>query len=137
MARLTPDELQETRRRSGRLGGRPAKPTVTEARNEALERLLPNSIRVVEEHLESGRPDAWRSAHRVLEHCWGRPPDHVVASVGDTAAEVGGRRLSEMSTEELVAIVHAKRRELTLREQGEALPPGRADGGASPAASTQ
>jgi hypothetical protein len=108
--------LQTARRRSGKLGGRPAKPTVSEARSEALERLLPKAIRVVEEHLESGKPDAWRSAHRVLEHCWGRPPDHVVSAVGSAAAEVDGRRLSEMSTEELVTLAHAKRRELTLHQ---------------------
>jgi hypothetical protein len=78
MARLTPDELQEARRRSKKLGGRPRKPTVDEARAEALERLVPKAVRVLEEHLDSGRPDAWRSACRILEQSWGRPPEHVI-----------------------------------------------------------
>jgi hypothetical protein len=61
----------------GRLGGRPRKPTVDEARSEALARLVPKSVRVLEEHLDSDRPDSWRSAHKILEHAWGRPPEHV------------------------------------------------------------
>jgi hypothetical protein len=77
MPTLTPAELLEARRASGRLGGRPRKPTLDEARADALERLVPRSIRVLEEHLDSDRPDAWRSAHKILEHAWGRPPDHV------------------------------------------------------------
>ena len=73
MPRLSPVELQEARRQSGRLGGRPRKPTVEEARREALQELVPKSLRVLEEHLDSGRPDSWRAALRVLEHAWGRP----------------------------------------------------------------
>src|SRR3954452_24388188 len=75
MPRLTPQQLQEARRRSGKLGGRPANPTVAEARTAALERLVPKAIRVLEEHLDSGRPDAWRSACKILEHSWGPPPE--------------------------------------------------------------
>src|SRR4051812_28207118 len=75
VARLTPKQLQEARRRSGNLGGRPANPTIAEARAAALERLVPKAIRVLEEHLDSDRPDAWRAACKVIEHSWGRPPE--------------------------------------------------------------
>jgi hypothetical protein len=77
MPRLTPEELQAARRRSGRLGGRPRKPTIEEARQVALEKLVPKSIAVLDEALASGRPDAWRPALRVLEHAWGRPRETV------------------------------------------------------------
>jgi hypothetical protein len=59
MARLTPDELQEARLRSGRLGGRPKKPTVEEAREAALDELVPAAIRSLKAHLGDGNPDAW------------------------------------------------------------------------------
>src|SRR5215213_9901944 len=81
MARLTPVELQAARVRSGRLGGRPRKPTVDEARSAALERLVPKAIRVLEDHLDSGRTDAWRPALRVLEHGWGRPSEMIEAEM--------------------------------------------------------
>lgn len=77
MPTLTPQELLEARRASGRLGGRPRKPTVDEARADALARLVPKSIRVLEEHLDSGRPDAYRFALKLLEWGWGRPADHI------------------------------------------------------------
>ncbi len=105
MARLTPDELQAARVRSGRLGGRPRNPTPGEARSDALERLVPKAIRVLEEHLDSGRPDAWRSACRVLEHSWGRPPEHVTFAPPVQNAE----DLDEMTTDELQAFVDAQR----------------------------
>lgn len=73
MPSLTPDELMEARRASGRLGGRPRKPTIAEAREAALAELTPKALRVIAEHLDSGRPDAWRSALRVLDHAFGRP----------------------------------------------------------------
>ena len=105
MARLKPDELQAARVRSGRLGGRPRKPTVDEARSEALERLLPKATRVLEEHLDSGRPDAWRSALRVLEHGWGRAPEHLVPQpVVDEFND-----FENMSTAQLVAFVRENR----------------------------
>ena len=96
MPRLTPEQLQEARRRSGRLGGRPRKPTVDEARTAALEKLVPKSINVLQEHLESGRLDAWRPALRILEHAWGRPKETV--EVHDDAAD---RPLEELSLAEL------------------------------------
>jgi hypothetical protein len=63
------------RRKSGRLGGRPRKPTVEEARRAALDELVPKALRVLNEHLDSGRADAWRAALRVFEHAYGRAPD--------------------------------------------------------------
>jgi hypothetical protein len=32
---------------------------------------------VLTEHLESGRPDSWRPALRILGHAWGRPKETV------------------------------------------------------------
>jgi len=74
MPSLSPTELQEARRRSGRLGGRPRKPTVEEARQAALEELIPKSLQVLRAHLGDGdtvNPDAWRAALRVFEHAYG------------------------------------------------------------------
>ena len=106
MPRLKPHELQEARVRSGRLGGRPRKPTPGEARSDALVRLVPKAVRVLEEHLDSGRPDAWRSALRVVEHSWGRPPEHVMfeSHVGD-----GDLDFDRMTTAELQAWVNEAR----------------------------
>jgi hypothetical protein len=55
LPRHTPAELQEARIRSGRLGGRPCKPTVEEARRAALDELVPKALKVLNEHLDSGR----------------------------------------------------------------------------------
>jgi hypothetical protein len=80
MARLTPVELQEARRRSGRLGGRPRKPTIEEARQAALDKLVPKALEVLDAHLGDGNdvnPDAWRAALRVFEHQFGRAPEQV------------------------------------------------------------
>jgi hypothetical protein len=90
---------------SGRLGGRPRKPTADEARAVALDRLMPKAIRVLEEHLDSGRPDAWRPALRLLEHGWGKAPDKVESfcepeNVSD---------LENMSTADLQAFVRRRR----------------------------
>jgi hypothetical protein len=75
---------------------RPRKPTADEARAAALEELVPKAITVLREHLESGRPDAWRPALKVLEHAWGRPPGQVEASV-----DVDGFDLTRLTLEEL------------------------------------
>jgi hypothetical protein len=75
MPSLTPAELQEARRKSGRLGGRPRKPTSEEARRAALDELLPTALLVLREHLDSGRADAWRSAWRVFEYAYGKAPE--------------------------------------------------------------
>ena len=57
---------------------------------------------MLEEHLDSGRPDAWRSAHRILEHHWGKPPEYIAPTAIDTI-EVDGMNLDELSDAELVA----------------------------------
>jgi hypothetical protein len=82
MPTLTPAELQEARKRSGRLGGRPRKPTVEEARRAALDELVPKALRVLNEHLDTGGPDAWRAALRVFEHAYGRAPEQPADDVG-------------------------------------------------------
>jgi hypothetical protein len=77
MARLTPAELQAARVRSGKLGGRPRLPTPTEAREAALDRLVPGSLRALAAHLgteSEPNPDAWRAALKVLELRYGPPP---------------------------------------------------------------
>jgi hypothetical protein len=50
---------------------------------------------VLEEHLSSGRPDALRSAVKVLEWGWGRPTD-VVAPDYQLDGEVDLRKLSDV-----------------------------------------
>jgi len=75
MPSLTPAELQEARIRSGRLGGRPRKPTVEEARRAALDQLVPKALKVLNAHLDKGGPDAWRAALRIFEHQYGRAPE--------------------------------------------------------------
>ena len=97
-------------------GGRPPKPTVTEARSEALERLVPKAIQVLEDHLGSGRPDAWRSAHRILEHHWGKPPEYIAPTALDNA-EIDGLNLEEMSTADLTALVKERRARLASGER--------------------
>ena len=69
--RRGPAELQEARIGSGRLGGRPRKHTVEEARRAALDELVPKALRVLNEHLDTGGPDAWRAALRVFEYEFG------------------------------------------------------------------
>ena len=46
-------------------------------RRSALDELVPQSLKVLKEHLESGKPDAWRPALRILDHAWGRPKETV------------------------------------------------------------
>jgi hypothetical protein len=98
MPSLTPEELQQARRRSGRLGGRPPKPTVEEARRAALDELVPKSLKVLEDHLQSGRPDSWRPALRILEHAWGRPKETV-----EMTDDSQNKPLDELSLAELLA----------------------------------
>jgi hypothetical protein len=70
---LTPEQLREARVRSGRLVGRPRKPTEAEARAAALEELLPLALKSLRVHLGDSDPTAWRAAFRVFEHAYGRP----------------------------------------------------------------
>jgi hypothetical protein len=101
--RLTPAELQEARRASGNLGGRPRKPTVEEARSVALERLVPKALKVLEEQLEAGGKDAVRPALRVLDHAWGRPPEHLVEPELPVPTTVD--EIKNMPTAQLLALV--------------------------------
>jgi hypothetical protein len=73
MPRLTAAELQEARLASGRLGGRPRKPTVSEAREAALSELVPLAVVSLKTHIDSGAPDAWKASVRVLELAFARP----------------------------------------------------------------
>jgi hypothetical protein len=73
----TPAELQEARRRSGRLGGRPGKPTSDNGREAALERLMPKALRVLEEKLEANDQDSWRAAIKLIEYGRGRSAEQV------------------------------------------------------------
>ena len=73
--------LQEARRRSGNLGGRPRKPTQAEARDAALEQLVPKALKSLAEHLGDGDPAAWRAALRVLEYAWGKPKEELAVEV--------------------------------------------------------
>jgi hypothetical protein len=73
--RLNPTELQQARRASGNLGGRPRKPTVSEARAAALDELVPAAVKSLKAHLGDGDPNAWRAALRVFEQAFGRPVD--------------------------------------------------------------
>lgn len=77
MPRLTSQELQAARVRSGRLGGRPRKPSAEEARQAALEELVPAAIKSLRAHLGDGDPAAWRAALRVFEHAFGRAPEQT------------------------------------------------------------
>ena len=95
MPKLTPEQLQQARRSSGRLGGRPRKPTAEEARAKVLEELVPRAVQVLREALDSGRDDAWRPALRVLDHAWGSPvAQHQVRA--ETTHDVQDLSLSEL-----------------------------------------
>jgi len=77
LPRLSAAELHAARVRSGRLGGRPRKPTVDEARDAVLQRLMPKALRVLEEKLEANDQDSWRAAIKLIEYGWGRPTEQV------------------------------------------------------------
>lgn len=80
MPSVTPHQLHDARRRSGRLGGRPRKPTVDEARQAALDELTPKALMVLKAHLGEGdeiNPNAWPAALRVFEHAFGRAPEQA------------------------------------------------------------
>jgi hypothetical protein len=81
MPSLTPAELQAARVASGRLGGRPRKPTREEARATALEALVPPAIASLRAHLGDGDPAAWRAGLRVLELAYGSAPPPATEDV--------------------------------------------------------
>jgi hypothetical protein len=74
---LSPVELQDARRASGNLGGRPRKPTQAEARANALEDLVPAAIKSLAAHLGDGDATAWRAALRVFELSYGKPAETI------------------------------------------------------------
>ena len=97
MPSLTPTELQAARRASGHLGGRPRKLTATEAREQALDDLMPRALRVLRDMLDDGGPAAVRAAITVLAYSWGRPSEHLTVTPGLT----DGADLRSMSDAEL------------------------------------
>ena len=74
---MSPVELQDARRASGNLGGRPRKPTQAEARSKALEELVPLAIKSLATHLGDGDASAWRAALRVFELSYGKPAETI------------------------------------------------------------
>jgi hypothetical protein len=98
---LTPEQLREARVRSGRLGGRPRKPTVEEARQAALEPLVPAAIQSLAAHLGDGDPAAWRAAFRVIELLYGKPSETVDVD----ATLVDPLRIREMTPGERAVLV--------------------------------
>ena len=103
MPSLTPAELQEARRRSGRLGGRPTKPSREEAREAALEALIPPAIASLRAHLGEGDPAAWRAALRVFEHAFGRAPEQSAEALRLPESADDVRRLSWVQMQLLAA----------------------------------
>src|SRR4051812_11822372 len=100
MPSLTPIELQEARLRSGNLGGRPKAVTRVEARQQALDRLVPRALKVLENHLDEGGAQAARAALQILNHAWGRPAEHVTFETPlDDAADL--RTLSDAALDAL------------------------------------
>ncbi len=67
---------------------------------------------MLEEHLDSGRADAWRPALRVLEHGWGRLPEKIESEV-----PLGGELdFEKMSTARLTEFVRERREERASAE---------------------
>jgi len=62
-----------------------------EARQAALEDLVPAAIKSLQAHLGDGDPAAWRAALRVFEHAFGRAPEQVIDgfSLPESSDEVG------------------------------------------------
>jgi O-acetyl-ADP-ribose deacetylase (regulator of RNase III) len=88
---LRGEQLQEARRRSGRLGGRPRRPSVAEARVKALDELVPRALQVLKVHLGTGdeiNANAWPAALRVFEYAFGREvPDGIESVVLPDSAD--------------------------------------------------
>jgi hypothetical protein len=105
VATLTPEQLREARVRSGRLGGRPRKPTQAEARAAALDELIPAAIKSLAAHLAEGNnPAAWRAALRVFELRYGGPDSLPEPDLdGDGPLDV--RKLSSAQRAALMARV--------------------------------
>jgi hypothetical protein len=102
MPSLTPQQLHEARIRSGRLGGRPRKPTPSEARERALEELTPKALEVLRRELDEGGPQAVRAAMKILDHAWGTPAHRVEVSTPEL--ESHNLDLRSMTAAELTAL---------------------------------
>ena len=68
-------------------------PKITKAKAEQA------SLKVLEEHLESGRPDSWRPALRILEHAWGRPKETV-----EVQEDLADKPVDALTLEELLVL---------------------------------
>jgi hypothetical protein len=79
---------------------------VDEARQAALEELVPKALKVLRAHLGEGdevNPAAWRAALRVFEHAYGRVPERVEPEddwIPQTPDDV-----SRLSTKQLAALL--------------------------------
>jgi hypothetical protein len=70
---LSIDELNERRRRSGNLGGRPRKPTAAQAEAKKLEELVPKAMIRLEQNLDAESEQvSQRAADSVLDRAWGK-----------------------------------------------------------------
>ena len=96
-----PADLSEARRASGRLGGRPRKPTQAEAPAAALEELVPAAIKSLRAHVGDGDPGDWRAALRVFELSYGKPAETVEVELD----QVDPLRIGEMTREERGVLV--------------------------------
>jgi len=114
MPSLTPLELTEARLRSGRLGGRPKKPTRAEARQVKLEQLVPKALIVLEESLESEDERVKLGAAReVFDRSWGRP----VQGVRDETS-AGDGLLAGLSADERARLLSSVAAKLRLIDGG-------------------
>jgi hypothetical protein len=96
MPRLTAQQLAEARLRSGRLGGRPRRPSHDEAREAAIERLTPKALQAIERKLDAEDADSWRAGVALLSYAWPKPAEQV-----DVRADA---QVEEMSVAELRAL---------------------------------
>ena len=83
--------------------GSRGKPAVEEARQAALEDLVPAAIKSLQAHLGDGDPNACRAALRVFEHAFGRAPEQVVDGVTFSETSEDVRRLSWVQLQTLAA----------------------------------
>ena len=108
MPSLTPEQLQAARKASGRLGGRPRKPTIDEARRESLRELVPEAVRVLEQSLRSDDERLRLAAAReVFDRSGGRPPQRIEShapTVAERLGEMAAEQLDELAREALEAL---------------------------------
>ena len=110
---LSIDELNEARKRSGNLGGRPRKPTVAEARAVKLEELVPKALRVLDENLDAENEHVrQRAADSVLDRAWGKAVQ-AIRTETDVSSTSPFDKLSE---EEREAVIRAARSRIHVLE---------------------